>query len=193
MKIKQMYSVVKQERLSDTGKKILQKYHYSGSYRATSQLIYSLFRNGIEVGVALFGHVNSMRAAKKYGNCLELKKFCLIDNTRRNTESYFLGSCIRDIKRNQKDIKGILTYADPNHGHSGVIYRASNFTYLGQGKKNRFYHNDDGNEIHERAMYQRSSKTNQYLPSAVKLQKMKNTGELTPKMHEGKHIYFFNF
>ena len=56
---------------------------------------------------------------------------CCIDDTPTNTESYFISQCIKWIKQNT-DVEVIVSFADLEEGHEGVIYKASNFNYLGQ-------------------------------------------------------------
>ena len=47
-----------------------------------------------------------------------------------NAESFFVGRTLRWLKNNT-DWEFVLSYADGEQGHTGVIYRAANFKYLG--------------------------------------------------------------
>ena len=74
----------------------------------------------------------------------ELSRLCVhpdIQKTEYNITSWFVSRC---IKRFRKDatVRCILSYADSNH-HTGVIYRACNFTYYGlTTPKKDFYYAD---------------------------------------------------
>ena len=59
---------------------------------------------------------------------IELRRLCCIDDTPKNTESYFIGRTLRWMKNNT-DIKKVISYADKTYNHEGGIY--SNFKHLG--------------------------------------------------------------
>jgi hypothetical protein len=44
-----------------------------------------------------------------------------------NTESWFIARSVRYVKRFHRDVVALVSYADPSVGHSGTIYRASNW------------------------------------------------------------------
>ena len=69
----------------------------------------------------------------KPDNVIELRRLCCIDDTPKNTESYFIGATLRLLRKDWGH--GIVvSYADKEYGHSGVIYRASNFKMVGEIK-----------------------------------------------------------
>lgn len=62
----------------------------------------------------------------------ELSRLCVhpdIQKTEYNITSWFVSRCIKRFRKDA-NVRCILSYADANH-HSGVIYRACNFTYYG--------------------------------------------------------------
>ena len=74
-----------------------------------------------------------------YDKLVELRRLYVVDGTPRNTESFFIGYTLRWLKRNTP-VEKVITYADPKQGHSGGIYKATNFVYIGETKtgKKRF-------------------------------------------------------
>jgi len=95
--------------------------------------------------------------AKKYNpinpdRCWELRRLCCIDDTPKNTESYFIGKTLRWLKQNT-DMEVIVSFADQHHGHTGVIYKATNFDYLGETGNGRILM-VDGKEMHSRSLNQ---------------------------------------
>jgi len=52
------------------------------------------------------------------------------DRCPRNSESRFISVAIRELRK-LTPVKAIITYADSAMGHTGIIYRATGFTYLG--------------------------------------------------------------
>lgn len=108
------------------------------------------------VGAAVFGH--------KAGNattgsifvppydtpdaCRELIRLVMSDVMPKNSESHFIGWCLRYLK-GYSDLLGLLSYADPEHDHNGTIYRASNWLYTGLSNPSKRLI-IDGVEIHRR-------------------------------------------
>jgi len=114
-----------------------EKHHYSKTC-PNGIVNFGLFYNGNLIGAAVFGQVIGRFQAQKYypknpDKLIELRRLCCIDKTKRNTESFFLGKCFKLLKKTEYE--AILSLADTNYGHEGTIYKATNFTLLGQTEK----------------------------------------------------------
>lgn len=74
----------------------------------------------------------------------ELSRLCVhpdLQKTEYNITSWFVSRCIKRFRKDAR-VRCILSYADANH-HSGIIYRACNFTYYGlTDPKKDFYYAD---------------------------------------------------
>jgi len=66
----------------------------------------------------------------KSSQVYELNRLRLDDSLPRNCESKFIAYALKCLKREFKNWI-VVSYADTAHGHSGMIYRASNFIYTG--------------------------------------------------------------
>jgi len=62
---------------------------------------------------------------------LDIGKMCLEDAEPKNSESLFLASAIRELKKKYPALKLLYTWADAMWGKPGYIYQASNFLYGG--------------------------------------------------------------
>ena len=62
---------------------------------------------------------------------LELNRLCVNDNLERNVLSYFVGSCLKLLKKELI----IVSYADTSMSHNGYIYQATNWIYTGLSAK----------------------------------------------------------
>ena len=62
---------------------------------------------------------------------LELNRLCVNDNLERNVLSYFVGSCLKLLKKELI----IVSYADTSMNHNGYIYQATNWIYTGLSYK----------------------------------------------------------
>jgi len=131
---------VQETTFNHTVRKFLKRWHYSDYVNIQAKHTFCLFREGNfgipeMVGVCVYTRPAGPSAGQSYypeapDKVLELRRLCLIDETPKNAESFFVSRSIKWLKQNT-DWEFILSYADMEQGHSGVIYRASNFEYLG--------------------------------------------------------------
>ena len=118
----------------------LEKWHYSSYVNIQHKETFTLYREGNWgmpelIGVCVYTRPAGVSAAQKYypeapDRCLELRRLCLIDDTPKNAESFFIAKSLRWLKTHT-NWEYVISYADPDQGHEGVIYRASNFKYEG--------------------------------------------------------------
>ena len=140
--------------------KFIEKHHYSHNTNGVQSLYhYGLFTEGNfglpkMIGAMMYAHPSMPATAAKYNpinpdKCLELRRLVCIDDTPKNTESYFIGQTFKLLKQTT-DMEVIVSFADGYHGHTGVIYKATNFDYLGETAKGRILM-VDGKETHRRS------------------------------------------
>ena len=143
--------------------KFIEKHHYSHNVNGVQSLYhYGLFTEGNfglpkMIGAMMYAYPSMPATAAKYNpinptKCLELRRLVCIDDTPKNTESYFIGQSFKLLKRDT-DMEVIVSFADQHHGHTGVIYKATNFDYLGETAKGRILM-VDGKEMHSRSLNQ---------------------------------------
>lgn len=174
----------------------IETYHYSHNINGL-RISYSfgLFNpEGTMVGAMVYGKLGMANAWKKYADedgteddVLELRRLVLIDDTPRNAESFFVGRTVKWLKKNT-DVKTIVSYADPNHGHSGIIYRASNFEHVGMTAPGRIIRYQ-GKSYHDKAI--RAKYKGKFKPFALKLREALEAGEAYYEKQLPKHIYVY--
>lgn len=191
--IKSIYSLYYNDSTIDEEiKQLIVDFHYSRSSRSQQQKhVFKLIdnRSNVLVGVAIYGNPMSRHYNKL--ETIELRRLCLIDDTPKNTESYFIGQTLRWLGR-YTDYKQVVSFADPNHGHAGTIYKASNFLYDGREKNGNpriVQHGDK--QIHLRQMYQKSGDS--YSEDAKKIQAAVASGEAQVIKQEQKHRFIYSF
>jgi hypothetical protein len=81
-----------------------------------------------------------------------LARLWLDDCLGRNCESRTLAVIIRLLRRHQSTIKALIAYSDPMAGHTGGIYRAAGFLYLGLSNSTPLYRLPDGTVHHSRSL-----------------------------------------
>lgn len=168
------------------------KNHYSGSINGCSaSYCFALMSGDKMIGAAFFGRLAMVNQWKPYAekeqDVIELRRLCCIDETPKNTESFFIGAMLRWLKKNT-DLKCVLSYADEEHGHVGTIYRASNFKYLGKtaGAPVIIY---KGKQYHDKAL--RTKYNGKLKPFSQRLKDAYDRGEAMKKKTAGKHIYLY--
>jgi hypothetical protein len=109
--------------------------HYAARWPSISYA-YGLFDNNELIGVCTYGTPPSAPlkigvAGEKYKmDILELNRLCLKYN-RKNEASFLVGNSIKMLPKN----KIIVSFADTEQNHLGIVYQATNFLYSGLSAK----------------------------------------------------------
>ena len=121
-------------------------------------------------------------------NVIELRRLCCIDDTPKNTESYFIGATLRQLKKDWGE-GVVVSYADKEHGHSGIIYKASNFKMVGEikGAKVIYW---DGKRYHDKTI--RTKYKGELKPFAKRVKDALESGEAYYKKTAGKYTYVYD-
>ena len=64
----------------------------------------------------------------------ELNRLWVSDALPKNTESRFIGWCLKQIRKLHPHMI-LISYADSTQGHVGYVYQATNWLYIGQSSK----------------------------------------------------------
>jgi len=169
--------------------------HYSKSINGVKiTQCFKIEHLGELVGAVLFGQL-STTAWKKFGKTesevLELRRLVLADKCGKNSESMAIGYCLRWLRKHFPNVKKIVSYADPEYGHNGIIYRAANFTLVGMTPRDKgFYDPETGKTYHSRAM--RTKYKGDYKPFVKRLRAKFEAGLLVEKVLKGKFCYVYD-
>ena len=176
-------------------KEFIETWHYSQSINGCiSDYCFALFNpKDIMVGAMFYGRMAMANQWKRFSdspdNVIELRRLCCIDDTPKNTESFFIGKTIKLLRKvwNNKGI--IVSYADKEYGHEGVIYKASNFKDFGDisGAKVIIY---NGKRYHDKTI--RTKYKGELKPFAKKIKDALENGEAYYKKTKGKKTYIYN-
>lgn len=99
---------------------------------------YSVFNDNNEwCGVALFGTGASPQIGKQYnlaqGQVIEFVRMAL-NGKQKDSVSKIMSISLRLLYKKNPLVKLVVSYADQEQGHLGIIYQASNWYYLGEVK-----------------------------------------------------------
>jgi hypothetical protein len=130
---------------------LLRRFHYRKDYIGGSvRFCLGLYANEFLLGGAAMG---DPRHRERYGgkeNVIELRRLVCHELAPKNTESYFIGRILWWTRKFTGYTK-VLSYADTSVGHSGTIYRASNFSLIGTTSASQLLVYE-GREYHMRSL-----------------------------------------
>ena len=86
---------------------------------------------------------------------LSLTRLVLDPSVPTNGASFLLSKSIRNIRKEGK-YKALVTYADESQGHTGNIYRASNWTYVGRTGPYPRWISSEGRQVSPKATKNRT-------------------------------------
>jgi hypothetical protein len=114
-------------------------FHYAQSIPVNT-FGYSVFNDKKEwCGVILYGTGANNNLATQYnlkqGNVLELVRMAL--NGKHESTSKALAISLKLIKKDLPLCKLIISYADKDQNHNGIIYQATNWFYVGESMVNK--------------------------------------------------------
>ena len=173
--------------------KFIEHWHYSKNVNGlTTDYCFKLMdADDNMIGAMIYGKIAMANVWKKYADIetdlIELKRLCCIDNTLKNTESFFIGNTLRWLKKNTK-IKTVISYADTTYSHEGTIYKATNFVHCGMTSKGRviIY---KGKRYHDKTI--RTKYNGNLKPFAIKIKQALDNGVAEYVKTLGKHIYLY--
>lgn len=123
-----------------TARILIEKYHYAHSASNTCVYIHGLFKKGEEFwennckGCAWWLPPTKNAAIATYPEgqwqkVLSLTRLVIVPDTPLNACSFLLGKSIKMIDKNKWEC--LVTYADTWQNHNGIIYKATNWEYMG--------------------------------------------------------------
>jgi hypothetical protein len=103
----------------------------------------------------------------------------VIQTEAKNAASFLVGNSLRMLPKNNI----VVSYADSNMSHCGIVYQATNWIYTGSNKAHDSEYIVDGKKMHPKTITERLGIT-----AIAKWAKANNIETIKPKE---KHRYFF--
>lgn len=162
-------------------------FHYAKRVPVVA-IAFNVYEHEHWCGVICYGWGANPHIADIYdkwnGQVLELVRVAL--NGKQTTTSECLSASLREIKKYAPCLDLIVSYADVDQEHKGIIYQATNWIYVGlmnEGSKSNFIIN--GKKMHPRSVGAKNWKVSL---EWIKQHIDKNATQETTK---GKHKYLF--
>ena len=135
----------------EIAKPFIAQHHYSQGSHFNPSPCYGLYDDDELIGVLMIATPCSEKVRESiFGKELkdkvrELHRLAIIDDTPKNTESWFISRVMKRLREDRPDLWAIVSFADTTVKHEGVIYQATNAIYYGKSAKQTFYL--DGNRL----------------------------------------------
>ncbi|MBT4512505.1 MAG: DNA methyltransferase [Chloroflexi bacterium] len=119
-------------------------------------------------------------------DCMTLTRLWLSDRLPGNSETRVIGVVLRNLKK-YTSLKFLISYADPVHGHLGIIYQATGWIYTGLSSAMPLYDLGDGKVRHCRSLsHAYGTRSIKYLTDhGVTVKRISQTGK-------HRYIYFLD-
>ena len=149
------------------------------------QFAYGLIKNGNIVGIVVYGRppVQIEKSVFTSKINLDYKVYELtrlvIQTKDKNAASFLIGNSLNLLPKNNI----VVSYADSNMNHCGIVYQATNWIYTGANKAHDSEYIIDGRKMHPKSITERFGIT-----AIAKWAKENNIETVKPKE---KHRYFF--
>ena len=173
----------------------VETHHYSKNMNGLHiSYCFKLMDGDTVIGAMVYGSLGMLGVAEKYNpknpsKILELKRLVCIDDTPKNTESYFIGWTLRWLQRNT-DLEMIISYADKTFGHEGVVYKATNFECMGETSAGKVIM-WNGRRYHDKTL--RNKHNGKLKPVAIELKNALDDGSAQYVETLTKNIYIYRF
>ena len=130
-------------------------WHYSRSMAVSKTVKVGVWEDRRFIGAIVFARGANQHLGKAFGlslcECAELVRVAL--DTHRAPVSQMLRIALKMLKQQSPGLRLVISYADCDQNHLGVVYQAGNWIYLGQVETNG---GTPKYRIHGRVMHGRS-------------------------------------
>jgi len=112
--------------------------HYLGKRPGVVVLAMMMFCDALAVGCITYS-LPPRETSKRYGGRVvwEMSRLWVAPEIPTNAESWLIARSVQHIKSNHRHVALLVTYADPSAGHTGTIYKASNWSPDGRTDEGR--------------------------------------------------------
>lgn len=133
-------------------RKAVNRWHYSHSMPTPPTIKIGVCEQGTFIGAVVFSRGNASHLHEAYGisrfELCELSRVALTEHEAPVTQ--IVSKAVKMLRVRESHLRLIVSFADPEQGHTGVIYQAGNWIYLGESNPSRAYRDSGGRLWHSR-------------------------------------------
>lgn len=162
-------------------------WHYSKSLPCSKRFMLGVWEDEVFIGCIVLAVGNTPDLGRKYNigkyEVCELSRVAL--NKHVTPVSKLLKIAISTLKRDNPGLKLIISFADSNQNHLGIIYQATNWIYTGLTEKSKIWIYK-GKEYHTRSVTARG-----YVNHYGKMSKCPKPSECDSILQKPKFRYLY--
>lgn len=139
----------------EAAKFAVNNWHYSERMPIGKTRKVGVWENGDFIGVVIFSRGASPHLGDEFGlDQTEVCELTRIALDKHDNEVSRIGSiALKMLKNSNPGMKLVFSYADPYQDHSGTIYQAMNWYYVGASGRKQVFKKPNGDIIHNRNAY----------------------------------------
>ena len=172
----------------EAAKYAVMNWHYSQQMPISKLINFGVWENEKFIGAVIYGRGASPELGAPYGlsqiECCELVRVALTKH--EASVSQIVSQTIKMLKESNPGLRLIVSFADPEQSHKGIIYQAMNWIYCGQSSPSKEYYYK-GKWFHSRMLRPTGFGT---VPEIAKLSKEQQK-QLPTKNNRGKYRYIY--
>ena len=163
-----------------------ENFHYSQKIPPSKLVKYGVWENGLFIGAIIFGDSTNFNIGSPYGlnytEVCELERVALTTHTHPVTQ--ILSKSLKLLHKSNPNLQLVVSYADTNQGHLGIIYQANNWIYVGK-RPSRYLYIINGERLHGRTVHDRYGRSDlEYIRKNI-------DKEARTERINGKHKYIY--
>jgi hypothetical protein len=141
------------------GAAFIRAHHYAKGCANTAVYMHGLYRGDRLVGVAQWLPPTKVCAQsvnrENWRRVLALSRLAVHPDEPQNCASMLIGRSVRLIRADRKWL-ALVTFADESQGHTGAIYRATNWHYVGRTGAETRWVDSTGKQVARKATHSRT-------------------------------------
>lgn len=118
----------------EAAKYAVEHWHYSNTLPVSKPVFLGVWENLVFVGSVIFALGASPSLGSPYGlnmwQCCELVRVALAKHESQTSQVVTIAMGL--VKKQNPGLRLMVSFADPFHGHNGIIYQAMNWVYVGK-------------------------------------------------------------
>ena len=140
----------------DAMKFACENFHYSKKVPASKLVRHGVWEDGLFKGAIVYGDSPTFNMGSPYDldytEICELRRVALTSHEHQVTE--ILSKSLKLLRKSNPGLQLVVSYADANVGHLGIIYQAGSWIFEGTVPA-RYLHIINGEAVHGRTVYDR--------------------------------------
>lgn len=131
---------------------MIRTHHYTHSVPSGKSVLFDIGQVIVMFSIPANNNIGQFVFGEPGHTVWELSRMWAPDGHESFALTRAIAEAIREFRLVQPDVEALVSYADPNAGHLGGVYRAASWIYTGQCEDMRVWVSPDG-QVHPRRKF----------------------------------------